>query len=297
MYFAEIRLSPNNFLGARTPLDSLLEKFNRYTKTGTPAEKRLARYYLEHPEDLSFETAATVADRLDLSPMTVGRFLRGTGIDSHALPSRRSRSMTLDMAPAVTVVKEPVRSFDHSPSQTDVIQQVGAIRHMPAWRHMVEDISRTEDIYITAGGVGCPLAALFAWRLSEIRAGIRHVDGSDGVYLDILAGNRGNALVIALDSRAAHATLERLCSAARRAGHRVLCITAFERSDLGGMADLVVQLPASQRGDRLDPLAMTAMIELLANAVTAIRMDETSARARRIAELHAYFMRVEDGAT
>lgn len=273
-----------------------MEKFNRYSKAGTPAEKRLARYYLEHPEDLSFETAATVADRLDLSPMTVGRFLRGTGIDSHAPPSRRGTALSAELGPSMTVAKEPARSFDHSPSQAELIQQVGALRHMPAWRHMVEEIIRADDIYLTAGRASCPLAALFAWRLAELRPGIRHVDGSDGVYLDVLAGNRSQGLVIALDSSTAQPGLDRLCRAARRAGHRVLAITYAERADLVGVADLVLQLPAGQRGASLDPLAVTAMIELLATSVTAARTEETTARARQIAELQTYFTRAEDGA-
>lgn len=273
-----------------------MEKFNRYSKAGTPAEKRLARYYLEHPEDLSFETAATVADRLDLSPMTVGRFLRGTGIDSHAPPSRRGTALSAELGPSMTVAKEPARSFDHSPSQAELIQQVGALRHMPAWRHMVEEIIRADDIYLTAGRASCPLAALFAWRLAELRPGIRHVDGSDGVYLDVLAGNRGQGLVIALDGSTVQPGLDRLCRAARRAGHRVLAITYAERTDLAGVADLVLQLPAGQRGASLDPLAVTAMIELLATSVTAARTEETTARARQIAELQTYFTRAEDGA-
>lgn len=60
-------------------MEDFVQKLRQYAKTGTPAERRIAKYFTEHLNDLPFETAASVADRLDLSPMTVGRFLRSLG--------------------------------------------------------------------------------------------------------------------------------------------------------------------------------------------------------------------------
>jgi len=60
-------------------LEDLSQKLRQYIKIGTPAERRIAKYFSEHLNELPFETASSVADRLELSPMTVGRFLRSLG--------------------------------------------------------------------------------------------------------------------------------------------------------------------------------------------------------------------------
>lgn len=264
-------------------------------KTGTPAEKRLARYYKEHPEDISFETAASVADRLDLSPMTVGRFLRGTGIDAHALPPVRLPVTHPEASISLSGVGEPQRDFDHLRDQADLVRQVGSLRSQPAWQTLVDDLSRAADIHIVAGGASRPLAALFAWRLSEIRSGIHHLDGRDGVFMEILGSRRNDSLLVALDDRSGQPVLDRLCRAARKAGHRVVCLTYCDRPELSEMTDLVVQLPAAQRGTGMDPLGMAALVELVVNAVAAIRGAEASERAGRMAELQAYFALRDDG--
>ncbi len=276
-------------------MDSLFEKFNRYAKTGTPAEKRLARYYLEHPEDVSFETAAAVADRLDLSPMTVGRFLRGAEIDTSLAPQARSLPLPPEPVAAIPGIGEPQREFGHMPDQAELIQQIGALCGRPAWRGMIEEMNRAEEVHIAAGGVSRPLAALFAWRLSEVRSGIRLLEGTDGIFMELLGSNRNSSLLILLDDRTAQPRFDRLCRAARKAGHRVLYLTYAERTDLSALADLIIQLPAAQRGTGLDPLATTALIELAVHAIAGARGAEASERAHRMAELRNYFSRPEDG--
>lgn len=277
-------------------MDSLFEKFNRYMKSGTPAEKRLARYYLEHPEDISFETAAAVADRLDLSPMTVGRFLRGAGIDAHAPAPPRLVPPTVETPTSIPGVGEPQRSFSHGPDQADVVQQVGALCQLPAWRAMVEEMARAQEVHIVAACASRPLAALFAWRLSEIRAGVHHLDGSDGIYMELLGNARHGGLLVTLDGPSDVSGLDRLRAVARKAGHRLLSLTYTERKDLAGLGDIVVRLPAAHRGTGLDPLATTALIELVVQAVADLRGAEAQERARRMIELRSYFARTEDGA-
>ena len=60
-------------------MEKLLIDLSRLMKSGTPAERRIAKYLMEHMNELPFETAATLAEKLGLSPMTVGRFLRSLG--------------------------------------------------------------------------------------------------------------------------------------------------------------------------------------------------------------------------
>ena len=50
-------------------------------KQYTASEQKLATFFLQHLQDLPFETAASIAKRLSMSPMTVGRFIKKLGYD------------------------------------------------------------------------------------------------------------------------------------------------------------------------------------------------------------------------
>lgn len=60
-------------------MEKLLLNLTRAMKAGTPSERKIAKYLIEHLDELPFETAQTLAAKLSLSPMTVGRFLRSLG--------------------------------------------------------------------------------------------------------------------------------------------------------------------------------------------------------------------------
>lgn len=60
-------------------MEKLLLNLTRAMKAGTPSERKIAKYLIEHLDELPFETAQTLAAKLGLSPMTVGRFLRSLG--------------------------------------------------------------------------------------------------------------------------------------------------------------------------------------------------------------------------
>jgi len=48
-------------------------------KNYTSSEQKLATFFLNHLSDVPFETAASIAKRIDVSPMTVGRFIKKLG--------------------------------------------------------------------------------------------------------------------------------------------------------------------------------------------------------------------------
>ena len=273
-------------------MESLFEKFNQSLKGGTPAEKRLARYFLDHPGDISFETAATVADKLDLSPMTVGRFLRSMEID--AVQLRKANMLAAQGAAAAPHApqpgfSEPASGFDGVRDQADALRAIQALAAQPVWRDLVDLLSRPSEIYMTSFGSTLPLASYFAGRLAEIRDGVRFVSGSDGTYLDLLGTRRDDCLLAVLDDRAGNGRLTRLCQVARDNGHKVLLISHAIGAEHAGPWDLALRVPGLPRTGNIDAVGLSALIELAVSGVGLTKGPFALERSSRVAELRRMF--------
>lgn len=264
-------------------------------KTGTPAEKRLARYFLEHPSDISFETAASVADRLDLSPMTVGRFLRSMQIETVAVQGiQRSLGVTnaepiLPQRHANSGLAEQGAEFHHLRDHLESLQHVQSLVSQPIWRNVVELLSRPAEVFFTSHGTMQPIAAYFSLRLAEIRAGVRHLSGGDGTYLDLLGTRRDDCLLVVLDDPLSSQRLKRLCRTARDEGHQVMLFSAAQAPDFESIVDLAVPGPKIKRSGGMDAVALTALIELAVSAVSAAKGPFATERSGRAQELHRLF--------
>src|SRR5262245_27001759 len=58
---------------------SVRERLTACLATATPAEKTLASYILSNLSEIPFETAASLAGKVKVSELTVGRFCRSIG--------------------------------------------------------------------------------------------------------------------------------------------------------------------------------------------------------------------------
>lgn len=260
-------------------------------KTGTPAERRLAKYYMEHPGDISYETAASVADRLDLSPMTVGRFLRAMDIDSYGTsPSVRGITPFLaDRDHGNPGMGEPAMGYDHIRDQVEALQLVQTMIRQSAWKQVVELLARPAEVFLTSVGHMLPMSAYFASRLAEIRDGVRHLSGGDGTYLELLGSRKSDCVLVILDDRNTSSRLHRLCKAARETGHRVLMITHSSEAWLESTCDLLVRAPALSARGGLDPVALAAIIEIAVTDVGISNGPFAVERAGKVAELQRLF--------
>ncbi|MEP6908372.1 MAG: MurR/RpiR family transcriptional regulator, partial [Pseudoxanthomonas sp.] len=60
-------------------IKDLQNKLKRQWETFTTSEQKIAAYLLHNLSGIPFETAASLGQRVGVSPMTVGRFLRTLG--------------------------------------------------------------------------------------------------------------------------------------------------------------------------------------------------------------------------
>jgi DNA-binding MurR/RpiR family transcriptional regulator len=273
-------------------VDDFVQKLRQYAKSGTPAERRIAKYFTEHLSDLPFETAASVADRLDLSPMTVGRFLRALGyqgLDSVKVQIRDVSGVSATQMQA-SMSELQVDAADGKPLAVLVSEQIQALHHIyhltgqQQWGDTISMVRSASEVFIATHVSQASFATHFSQRLTQARDGVHALDGSGNRFAELFARLNGNdALVVIIDSqRFKKARL--LARMARRYGYKVVLISAQSANWMPDQANLILPLPPARAGeaDNLPPLI--ALLDCLSSAVVTATGEEAIQRAGRMTE-------------
>jgi DNA-binding MurR/RpiR family transcriptional regulator len=190
-------VAKSHFTGpAMLTIESVIKKD---WKNFTGSEQRLATFFLQHLEQLPFETAASIAKRLAVSPMTVGRFLKKIGFDDlrgvkAALRARVPESGWLSSQITKTL-------FDDAPLNAKIKALTDAHR-VPLtaeWPRIVSLLATASKVNIASFQLGRFLGLGFASALHTIRANVQFSDGGDGAYIDALLDSDPESCIVLLD--------------------------------------------------------------------------------------------------
>ncbi len=183
-------------LPAMRTIESVIKKD---WKKFTASEQRLATFFLQHLEQLPFETAASIAKRLAVSPMTVGRFLKKIGFDDlrgvkAALRARVPESGWLSSQITKTL-------FDDAPLNAKIKALTDAHR-LPLtaeWPRIVSLLATASKVNVASFQLGRFLGLGFASALHTMRTNVQFSDGSDGAYIDALLDSDPGSCIVLLD--------------------------------------------------------------------------------------------------
>jgi DNA-binding MurR/RpiR family transcriptional regulator len=277
-------------------LEDLGQKLKQYMKSGTPAERRIARYFSDHMNELPFETASSVADRLELSPMTVGRFLRALGyqgLDGIKVHLRDT------VPPATSQLPDSIEQLRKDiaegrplaglmSEQIEMLHHVYNLANQPQWRDAVAAVLAANEVFVAAHHSTACLGYHFCNHLGVARDHVQLADGTNGSYTELLCHQTADSLLVIIDShRFAKSRL--LARSARRAGYKVLLVTSQYTEWAHEFANITLSLPPSRVGNRDNYSAVTALLEFFAAAVSHSAGPDGEARGRRIAELEGMF--------
>jgi len=202
------------------PLESRLRSgFGDYTR----AERAVASYMLANMRDLPFETAATIAEAVGVSQMTVGRFLRGLGYgnlsDLKEDLRRQFGARSLTISDRVARLGETGPAADRLRKNFELevegllsaYEQVGT----PAWSRTVARLVAADAVFAAGFQTLEGPASAFAQRLAYLRPRVQLIDGRDGTFADLLAGDAADPALVLLEMRRYTRTSRRLAEAAR----------------------------------------------------------------------------------
>ncbi len=161
----------------------------------TVSERMIAGWLLENMASIPFETAASIGQRVGVSAMTVGRFLKSLGYPRLSALKDDLRGEIGDapwLLPPATGGGPDMRLR----SETAAIADVYRLAETSEWAAVVDLLVRSAQVQVAGFQTERGLAAGFAHHLGYVRPGVRSLDAGTGLYAELLEAGPGDVLVL-----------------------------------------------------------------------------------------------------
>ncbi|MGL4281324.1 MAG: MurR/RpiR family transcriptional regulator [Albidovulum sp.] len=282
----------------------LRDRLRESLESATPAARKLAAYFLANLKTLPFETAATVAAKVDVSEPTVGRFCRALGYRHFKEVKAALQSELGDKA---WLIGERLQDFaERLRTGTDeaalgMQREIAAIvanyetAATPEFARCVKRLASRPQVFVSGFQTERGHGQFLANSLQYLRPGVQLLDLAGGSFAELLLAPKDTACLVLIDGRRYSRMTEKLAHAARRAGIPVTLITDPYCSWGAEVADemFIVQTDLNQFWDATSP--MSSLICLIVNGVFAELGPEVEARMSGISTLHADFIGHAEG--
>lgn len=262
------------------------------------SDKLIASYIERNIAELPFETAKSIAARLDISQMTVGRYLRRLGFDGldelKAALRRGSRSNPAwQVKGSLDRFQEDLRDGKFLAGllqqQVDNLGMIYALTTAPQWQQTIDALISASEVYVAAYQNVRGIAQYFAAQLSYTRPRVTFVDGLNGTYSELLDGSVDGRVLFLHDVRRFASKARPLAEEARRAGVKVILLTDEFCPWAEEVSDISLVIPGSH-GPLWDGAAtMTAVMDLLLSNIIVVLSGKVGERVELLTRLQDVF--------
>jgi DNA-binding MurR/RpiR family transcriptional regulator len=277
--------------------NELLKRLQAADMRKSKSDKLIANYFERNLTELPFETAKSIAGRLEISQMTVGRYLRRLGfdgLDDLKAALRRSRSNPAwQVKGSMDRFQQDLRDgkFLAGLLQQQV-ENLGRIYELTTsleWQQTVDALISASEVYVAAYQNVRGIAQYFAAQLSYTRPRVEFVDGLNGTYAEVLDGSVDGRVLFLHDVRRFAAKARPLAEEARRAGVKVILLTDEFCPWADEASDIALVVPGSH-GPLWDGAAtMTAVMDLMLSNIIVLLGNDVDERVQLLTRLQDVF--------
>ena len=262
--------------------------------TLSDAERVVANFLLSDRQNIPFETAVSVAKKVGVSPVTVGRFCQRVGfrnfrelkaalrydIGSEPWPSSTPRGSAGG--------SEALLKRDREMTIAS-ISEVYQIARTAEWNAIVSILDSSEEVLVAGFQTERGIAEHFAHTLQYVRPRVRMADLAAGNFADILAEEgRGRCLVI-VEIRRYSRQAKQLAEHAVAAGLTVIIVTDKFCHWAKEYTPHVLALPDESALFFATLVPIVAALTLLVQEVVLRRGDAATPRLDLVSELYQEF--------
>lgn len=215
-------------------MESVRERLEACLPSASRAERALATWMLARLDAVPFETAASLAARVEVSEPTVGRFCRSLGYASFkGLKDHLKR----DLGDRPWLISDRLAEFgrrareDGSTSALGLqleIEGLVAIHETArteAWGSAVRRLASAAHVHVAGFQTERGMAQLFAHQLQYLRDGVTVLDLADGHFARLLAAPVEGHCLVMFEARRYSRLSKLLARDARDAGMPVTLVT------------------------------------------------------------------------
>ncbi|WP_044558740.1 MurR/RpiR family transcriptional regulator [Azospirillum sp. B4] len=269
---------------------AILERYDTFSKR----LQQIARFVLDHPDDLALETLAVVAERSGVQPSAIVRFAKALGY-SGAMPMQRLLRDGLLANHTALGYGERVRQFNAAldtqagagddgellaefvDRDTLALENLRQTMTKAEVARAVKLIDQAQTLYIMGFRRAFPVASYLAYSFQQVGKRTVFVDGVGGLTRQQIGAIGESDLLIAVSYHPYAEETVHAVEGAVSAGAKVLTITDSLVSPMAKMAAQVLQVRESEvRGFR----SLAASLCLAQTLVISLAFERERAGAR-----------------
>lgn len=272
-------------------------KLSNAIKNGSKADKAIANYMLSALAEVPFETAASLAAKVEVSEATVGRFCRSIGYKSF---KDLKEHLKADLGDHPWLVSDRLNELRQSAQKDEshlsdgmeleiaAVVKIYEYVRTPEWQKVVARLAHKDCVHVAGFQTERGIAQYFTNQLQYLRDQVTLLDLAAGNFAEMLASDRDTCLVI-FEVRRYSRMSKVLAEEARSAGIPVTLITDVFCDWGRDIADEVFVVPTQFNQFWDSSAQMASLSNLMINSVFMELGPDVEGRLSRIAELYGNF--------
>lgn len=276
----------------------LLQRLQTDLESYSSADRAVAAYMLVHYTTLAFENAMSLAEKVGVSEITIGRFARKLGYRNFKALKNELKDSSEEGFPWLIGddLLEFVESADGANEGETNIQRemksllaVYRLAETPQWTAAVELLAKSRTVQIAGFQTERGIAMLLANHLQFMRDGVRLVDLSAGNYADVFASDEEDSCLIVIDIRRYSRQSYLIAEQASQHGIPLIVLTDLFCDWAARFTPHVLAVPTQTGLFWSSPVALVCAVNLMVNSVIKAIGAQVEQRLEKLTRLHQTF--------
>lgn len=275
------------------------EKLSSSLAVASKADRTIANFMLSELSNLPFETAASLAAKVEVSEPTVGRFCRTLGFKSF---KDLKDALRKDFDDKPWLVSDRLRDLrDRAEAgeeqlaaglelEISALVAIYEIARTEEWARVVRRLSTMPNVYAAGFQTERGMAQILVNQLQYLRDGVRLLDLAGGSFAELLASDPAQSCLVIFEARRYSRLSLELAKAAKSAGIPVTLVTD-PFCDWGRhLTDEMFVVPTEFNQFWESTAQMASLANLLVNGVFLELGPKVEARMETVTQLYSQFI-------
>lgn len=277
---------------------SVRQRLATASREATASGKALANFMLAHIGDLPFETARSVAEKVGVSELTVGRFCRSIGYDGFKDLKDRLKD---DISDSPWLLGDRLKDLQQKSATEPALARslelavASVVRvydyaQTEAWDRAARRIAGANRVFVAGFQTERGLAEAFAHMLRYLRDEVTLVDVAGGNFAEVLLTDPAGCALVLIDARRYSQQSKLLAARAAERGMPVTIVTDLYCDWAASHGDEVFAVPTDLNLFWDATSGMWTLLQLLLNSVFSHCGPSVEQRLNDVAGLYESFV-------